>query len=140
MRKPILLLSAMMCLAIAAASAAGGSPQAAGGKGSAKAAAGPDPQARAKKIYAIDCALCHGDNGNGQTDLSKSMELKLADWTEGKTLPAISDQDMFNIIRKGKDKMPGEDVGRASDEEVKNLVVYIRSLSKNAPAATASNN
>lgn len=138
MRKPILLLSAMTCLAIAAASAAGGPPQAAGGKASAKAAA--DAEARAKKIYAIDCALCHADNGNGQTDLAKSMDLKLADWTEGKTLPAISDQDIFNIIRKGKDKMPGEDVGRASDEEVKNLVVYIRTLSKSAPTATASNN
>lgn len=137
MRNTILLLSAALCLAIAA-SAAGG-PQAAGGKASAKAAA--DSEARAKKIYAIDCALCHGDNGNGQTDLSKSMELKLNDWTDGKTVAAMSDQDMFNLIRKGKDKMPPEEAGRASDEEVKNLINYVRQLSKSAPApATASNN
>ena len=31
--------------------------------------------------------------------------------------------------------MPAEDAGRAKDEEVWNLIVYIRSLGKNVPAA-----
>ena len=53
-------------------------------KGAAKGA--PDAQAKAKKLYDLDCALCHGATGNGKTDLAKDMELNLADWTDPKTL------------------------------------------------------
>jgi len=133
MSKPFLIVCAVMLLVLAAVPATGRPPQTAGGKG----AAG-ETQNRAKKIYAVDCALCHGDNGNGQTDLAKSMELKLLDWTDPKALASMSDQDLFNVIRKGKDKMPPEDPNRAKDDEVKGLVQYIREFSKNAPAPPAS--
>jgi mono/diheme cytochrome c family protein len=92
-------------------------------------------QERAKKLYAMDCAICHGDNGNGKTDLAKDMQLTLLDWTDPKTLATRSDQQLFDAIRKGKDKMPPEDVGRAKNDEVWNLIIYIRGLSKGQPAA-----
>ena len=97
----------------------------------------PDAQARAKKLYARDCALCHGDSGDGKTDLAKDMQLTMIDWTDPKTLANRQDQELFKIIRDGKDKMPAEDPGRAKDDEVRNLVVYIRSLGKAEPAAPA---
>jgi thiosulfate dehydrogenase len=87
-----------------------------------------ETQAKAKKLYAVDCAMCHGDNGNGQTDLAKDMGLKLDDWSDAKTLAGKTDEDLFAFIRKGKDKMPSEDPNRAKDDEVWNLVVYIRSM------------
>ena len=34
----------------------------------------------------MDCALCHGDNGDGKTDVAKDMGLTLVDWTDPKTL------------------------------------------------------
>ena len=98
-------------------------------------------QTRAKNLYQMDCAVCHGDNGNGQTDLAKGMGVTLANWTEPKTLENTLDGDLFNIIRNGKDKMPAEGTGRAKDDEVWNLVIYIRSFSKgqqNAPAAASN--
>jgi len=95
-------------------------------------------QAMAKQVYARDCALCHGDNGNGQTDIAKGMDLKMADWTDPKTLAAKQDGELFDIIRSGWDKMPPEDAPRANDNEVWNLVIYIRSLSKGTPAAPAT--
>jgi 2-oxoglutarate dehydrogenase E2 component (dihydrolipoamide succinyltransferase) len=50
----------------------------------------------------------------------------------------MSDQQIFDIIRKGKgEKMPAEDVGRAKNDEVWNLIIYIRSFSKNQPSAPA---
>jgi len=139
MAKPMLFFSAAILFVLAAAPAPGKMPQE--GKGGAKAAAANETQAKAKKIYAVDCAMCHGDNGNGQTDLATSMQLKLADWTDPKTLSDKSDQALIEVIRKGKDKMPAEDSGRAKDEEVKALVDYIRNFSKAqaAPAAKASN-
>src|SRR5579863_5540749 len=41
-----------------------------------------ESQAKAKGVYNIDCAMCHGENGNGKTDLAKSMDLTLDDWTD----------------------------------------------------------
>jgi mono/diheme cytochrome c family protein len=84
--------------------------------------------------------MCHGDNGNGKTDLASGMGLTLIDWTDGKSLGGRQDGELFNIIRNGKDKMPPEDAGRAKDDQIWNLVVYIRSFSKGQlpPPSTAA--
>jgi cytochrome c5 len=96
----------------------------------------PDTQAKAKKLYDLDCALCHGASGDGKTDLGKDMGLTMLDWTNPKALSGMSDQAIFDAIRKGKGKMPPEDASRAKDEEVKALVTYIRHMAKEgAPAA-----
>jgi mono/diheme cytochrome c family protein len=97
----------------------------------------PELQARAKEIYKIDCAMCHGDNGNGQTDLAKSMDLTMADFTDPKSLADKQDGQLFEIIRNGKDKMPPEVAGRANDNVVWNLIIYIRGMSKTQPVAPA---
>jgi len=86
-------------------------------------------QADAKRLFSQDCSMCHGDNGNGQTDLAKGMGLKLGDWTDPKTLASVSDQELFNAIRNGKDKMPPEAEGRAKNDQVWNLIIYIRKFS-----------
>jgi mono/diheme cytochrome c family protein len=100
-----------------------------------------ESQAKAKTLYQMDCSMCHGDNGSGKTDLATSMELTMEDWTNPAILGSKQDWELFNIIRNGKDKMPGEDPGRANDTEVWNLIIYIRSFSKGqtAPPATAAN-
>lgn len=86
---------------------------------------------KVKEIYKNDCAMCHGDNGNGKSDLATSMNLTLADYTNPKSLEGKSDQELFDVIRKGKgDKMPPEEEARAKDAEVRGLVAYIRSMSK----------
>ena len=96
-----------------------------------------ESQAKAKGIYQIDCAMCHGDSGNGQTELAKSMGLTMDDWTNPATLAGKTDSELFNTIRNGKDKMPPEEAGRANDTQVWNLIIYIRSFSKGQPQAPA---
>ena len=129
MLKPLLLLSAVLFVGSAAAA-----------QTSAKGAG--DIPAHVKNIYKVDCALCHGETGDGKTDLAQGMGLTLSDFTDPKTLGGKSDQDLFALIRKGKDKMPPEEEGRAKDGEVHSLILYIRTLSKGqaspaaAPAAT----
>jgi mono/diheme cytochrome c family protein len=100
-----------------------------------------ESRAKAKNLYAIDCAMCHADNGNGKTDLATSMELSLNDWTNPKTLAGLEDGQLFLVIRNGKDKMPPETDGRASDDQIWNLVFYIRGFSKGAgsPPSSAQN-
>jgi mono/diheme cytochrome c family protein len=94
-----------------------------------------ESQTKAKKLYGFDCALCHGDNGNGKTDLADGMKLTLGDWTDAKTLAGREDWELFNIIRNGKGPMPPEALGRATDTEVWNLIIFIRSLAKPQPLA-----
>jgi len=133
MLKPLLLLPAVVFLAIGAASNPSAAPQ----EGTAKPSkAANAPAARAKEIYNFDCAICHGPNGNGKTDLAKDMQLTLTDFTDPKTFEGKTDDQLFDLIRKGKDKMPGEDPGRAKNDELKGIVQYIRTFSKDQPAAT----
>lgn len=166
MLKPLLLLSAAIIFAIAPASVSGRITQeAAPAQAAPPAAQAPAPAsapvkgpvpinarnpvastaaslAAGKTVYNRDCSLCHGDNGNGKTEVATSMNLTMADWTNPSTLASKQDGELFDIIRVGKDKMPPEDAGRAKDTEVWNLINYIRSFSKaqsTAPASAASN-
>jgi mono/diheme cytochrome c family protein len=135
MLKPFLLLSAAVLFAIAPTAtptlAAGGPPQE---NSPIKTTAAS--REKAKKLYGVDCAMCHGDNGNGKTDMASSMHLTLADWTDPKSLATVPDKQLFDAIRKGKgDGMPPEDASRAKDEEVWGLIAYIRGFSKGQPSA-----
>lgn len=133
MLKPILLLSAACVFALSPALVNGAQdnapapgPSHAGASNPVKST--PESLAKAKGLYQIDCAMCHGDNGNGQTDLAKSMSLNMPDFTNGKATSAKADGDLFDIIRNGKDKMPPEAAGRANDNMVWNLIIYIRKM------------
>jgi mono/diheme cytochrome c family protein len=137
MLKPFLLLAAVVLFVIAPTPtptlAAGGPPQ---DNNPVKPSAAAREKAR--KLYGVDCSMCHGDNGDGKTDMAKDMTLTLADWTDPKSLAALPDKQLFDTIRKGKgDKMPPEDASRAKDDEVWALVNYIRGFSKGQPSAPA---
>ncbi len=140
MLKPLLFVSAVVLFGITASSAPGPTPQestpatASGQKNPVKPTA--QSQTRAKAIYGMDCAICHGATGDGKTDLATGMQLTLDDWTNPKTLAGKSDGDLFNVIRNGKGNMPAEAAGRAKDDEVWNLILYIRGMSRQQPAAT----
>jgi len=131
MLKPLLLLPAVVFLAIGAAPNPSPAPQ----EGTAAKKSANPAMARAKEIYNFDCAICHGPNGNGKTDLAKDMQLNLSDFTDPKTFEGKTDEQLFDLIRKGKDKMPAEDAARAKPDEIKAIVQYIRTFSKDQPAA-----
>jgi cytochrome c len=143
MLKPLLLLSAVVVLcgitpATTSAIAAGGAGPQAPPSPSVAPKSTPASQERAKKLYAVDCSMCHADNGNGKTDLAKDMSLTLTDWTDPKSLADKTDQQLFDVIRNGKDKMPPESDGRAKNDDVWGLVAYIRGFSKGQAAAPAN--
>ena len=91
----------------------------------------PESQAHAKSTFAIDCAICHGANGNGKGELVGDMHLKIKDFTDPAVFKDKSDGEIFTIIKNGDDalKMPAEGP-RAKDDAIWNLVVYVRSLAK----------
>jgi mono/diheme cytochrome c family protein len=88
----------------------------------------PESLAKAKKTYGIDCAMCHGELGDGKGDLAAEMK-GVTDFTKPDAMKDRTDGELFYIIRKGKGEMPPEG-DRAKDDDVWSLVNYIRSLAK----------
>jgi mono/diheme cytochrome c family protein len=88
-----------------------------------------ESRAHAKMMYGIDCAMCHGDNGNGKGDLVGDMHLSMKDLRDPDTLKDMSDGQLYYIIKNGKGKMPAEG-DRAKDDALWNLVIYVRELAK----------
>lgn len=84
--------------------------------------------ATGQQLFHTQCALCHGDDGQGQTAIGRQMYPKspnLGGLTENK-----SDGALYYSIRNGI-RMSGMPAwNQDSEEEIWNLVSYIRSLRK----------
>jgi mono/diheme cytochrome c family protein len=94
-----------------------------------------ESQARAKKQYGWDCAMCHGDNGDGTGDVATEQKLPMRNYRDPAALKSMTDGEIFYIIKTGKGQMPSEG-DRAKPDEIWNLVIYLRKMA--APQATAS--
>jgi mono/diheme cytochrome c family protein len=88
-----------------------------------------ESQAFAKKMYGYDCAVCHGEKGDGKGELAAEQKPPLKDWTDAAALKDLSDGEMFNVIKTGKGTMPGEGE-RLKPDQVWNMVILVRSYSK----------
>jgi mono/diheme cytochrome c family protein len=89
----------------------------------------PDSQAHAAATYKIDCAMCHGEGGNGKGDLVADMGLSMKDLRDPATLQGMSDKDIYMLIHNGKGKMPAEG-DRAKPDDLWNLVILVRGFAK----------
>ncbi len=78
----------------------------------------------AADLFKTKCAACHGADGKGDTAVGKKMGVKsFSDPAVAKN----SDQTWFDITKKGQGKMPAYD-GKLTDDQIKELVKYMRSL------------
>ena len=89
-----------------------------------------------KKRYGYDCAMCHGTDGDGKGDLAADMKLKMLDYRDPATLKSVTDGEMFYVIKNGNGEMPSE-ADRLKDDDIWNLVNYIRSIPKNSKSPSA---
>lgn len=79
----------------------------------------------AEATYKAKCAMCHGQDGKGETAMGKKMELKdLA----SEEVQKKSDAELSGIITNGKGKMPAYKT--MTPDQVKDMVAYIRALAK----------
>jgi cytochrome c len=87
----------------------------------------PESVSKGKKVYAVDCALCHGEKGDGKND----MDMKnVPDLTNPDVQKNATDGEWFYFIRKGKGDMPPEEASRAKDDDVWSTVNYLRTFGK----------
>jgi mono/diheme cytochrome c family protein len=89
----------------------------------------PESLAAAKKMYGYDCAMCHGETGNGKGDVVADLKLSLKDYTDPAALKDMTDGELFYIIKNGKGQMPPEG-DRAKPEMLWNMVILVRSFAK----------
>jgi cytochrome c6 len=80
----------------------------------------------AAALFRAKCAACHGADGKGDTGMGKV--LKLRDLSSD-DVQKQTDAQLTDIITNGKNKMPAYK-GKISDDQIKQLVGYIRDLAK----------
>jgi high-affinity iron transporter len=90
--------------------------------------------AAGQAVYKARCATCHGNAGAGDGPAGKVLKDKPKDWTKGEGLAGLSDQQLYDSIKKG-----GKAVGKSpvmiafpslSDAEIWNVIAYTKSLAK----------
>jgi mono/diheme cytochrome c family protein len=99
----------------------------------------PSPQALtdAKDLFQNTCAPCHGAAGAGDGPASASVKPHPANFTNAKTMRAMTDGEIFWKISNGRGPMPAW--GQIPEKDRWGLVDYIRTLSVNKPAPKNAN-
>jgi mono/diheme cytochrome c family protein len=78
-------------------------------------------------IYDKSCKSCHGADGTPNAAVAKMMKVDMKD-LKASEVQALSDEDMKEIIVKGKGKM--KPVKTVSGPALEDVIAYVRSLKK----------
>ena len=80
----------------------------------------------AASLSKAKCALCHGEDGSGNTPTGKALKAKdlRSEETQKK-----SDAEIAEVITKGRNKMPAF-AQKLKPEQIQQLVAYVRQLPK----------
>src|SRR4026207_2504894 len=88
-----------------------------------------EPTAAGRKIFAKNCASCHGETGKGDGKMGAEMKpppsnLTDADWKHGS-----SDGEIFTVVRDGVRTTPMKAFkSKMTEHELWDVVNYVRSL------------
>jgi cytochrome c6 len=80
----------------------------------------------AASLFKAKCALCHGEDGSGNTATGKAQKAKdlRSEETQKK-----SDEEIAAVITKGRNKMPAFGQ-KLKPDQIQQLVAYVRQLPK----------
>jgi mono/diheme cytochrome c family protein len=92
-----------------------------------------------KASYTTNCSSCHGDSGKGDGPVGGALQPPPRDFSQGDFAYDTdgdgekgSDADLTNVIQNGAMKYGGSPLmapwATLSDEEVVNIIAYIRTL------------
>jgi cytochrome c6 len=79
------------------------------------------------------CVVCHGADGSGNTPLGKQLQ---AANLHSKDVQKMSDAELRKIVHDGQANMPAF-ADQLSDEEITQVVKYVRQFGKTPPASKA---
>ena len=78
------------------------------------------------ETFKAKCAACHAPDGTGSSPAGKAMKVRDLSSAD---VQAQTDDQLFDIVSKGKGKMPGFEKSLGADK-CKELVAFIRTLKK----------
>ncbi|MBM3837612.1 MAG: cytochrome c [Verrucomicrobia bacterium] len=86
-----------------------------------------------KEVWDKNCASCHGKDGKGETKAGKKAGAK--DLTDAKYQATFTDDRMVKQIKEGMKDKNGKELmkpfaDKLSDEEIKQIVAYVRAFKK----------
>jgi mono/diheme cytochrome c family protein len=84
------------------------------------------PAQDGRDIFLANCASCHGRNADGDTPAGRAWHVPDLHSAEVQGLP---DQQLLQIIRQGKGKMPAWNA-LLSPPEMADILAYMRTLKK----------
>jgi cytochrome c6 len=83
-------------------------------------------QSAGADTYKAKCAMCHGPDGTASTGMGKAMNIpSFKDPAQVKA----TDAALIAITKDGKGKMPAYN-GKLTDDQIKDVVSFIRTLQK----------
>jgi len=102
-------------------------------------AATPEKIAGSQMNFGGECAACHGTDGRTPSDIGSAMYPRALDLGSPQ-VQQFSDVELFWIIKNGirLSGMPGF-ARTLSDDQIANMVLYVRELAKSPSAQAASN-
>jgi mono/diheme cytochrome c family protein len=80
----------------------------------------------------VPCASCHGDKGDGRGRMASMFDPPPRNFCCAKTVDDVSDGQLFWIIKNGSPGTSMPAFNKLSDEQIWQLVHYIRKLAKEA--------
>ena len=84
------------------------------------------PAAVVAALFNSQCAKCHGRDGRART--TRGRQTHTRDITNAEWQDDVTDERIFNSIKRGKGKMPS--FKKFSDAQIDSLVSYVRRLRK----------
>ncbi len=98
-------------------------------------APGKADASRGETRYAALCASCHGRSGGGDGPLAASLDPKPARHDDGHYMNGLSNDHLFTVIQRGggavgKSQLMAAWGGVLDDQQIRDVIAYIRSLAK----------
>ena len=89
--------------------------------------------AKGKQKYQELCAACHGQSGKGDGPTAAALPVKPRNHTDAAYMSELTDQQIFKTIKEGGDAVGKSSLmpkwgGILNDQQIDDLVAYIRSL------------
>ncbi len=77
-------------------------------------------------LFRSNCVICHAGDATGNTALGKKFKVRDL---RSPDVQKATDAEFFDLISKGKKPMPGF-ADRLKDEQIRQIIAYIRDLAK----------
>jgi len=86
-----------------------------------------DQVAQGKAVFLKRCKMCHGADGQGNPAIARMLGVQFHPM-DSEYIQKKTDEEIKTTIQKGKGKMAA--IRGVSDQEIKDVIAYLRSLKK----------